>query len=95
MTLLRETIDMAITASDCLVLLPFDRIKNPPVALETWPEGYEKEEKRFSSLSLMLEQFGLGRAKTTCKKEVSAVVMTKKTTSSVAEPRCFLNLKYA
>jgi hypothetical protein len=30
--LLKETIDAAIIASDCLVLLPFSRIKNAPVA---------------------------------------------------------------
>ena len=30
--LLKETIDAAIIASDCLVLLPFGRIKNAPVA---------------------------------------------------------------
>jgi|CryGeyStandDraft_7_1057128.scaffolds.fasta_scaffold825114_1 hypothetical protein len=68
MTLLKETMDIAITASDSLVLLPLDRIKNPPVALETWPEGYEKEEKTFSSSALIPKQFGLGRAKTNCKK---------------------------
>ena len=28
--LLKETIDTPISANDCLVLLPFDRIKNPP-----------------------------------------------------------------
>ena len=30
---------MAVTASDSFVLLPFERIMNAPVALETWPEG--------------------------------------------------------
>jgi len=49
MILLKETKDIAITASDSLVLLPLDRIKNAPVALETWPEGYENEETRSSS----------------------------------------------
>jgi hypothetical protein len=49
MILLKETKDIAITASDSLVLLPLDKIKNAPVALETWPEGYENEETRSSS----------------------------------------------
>jgi hypothetical protein len=78
-----------------LVLLPLDRIKNPPVALETWPEGYEKEGKTFSSSALMPKQLGLGRAKTSCKREVSAVVMNKKIASSIARSRFFLDLKYA
>ena len=95
MTLLKETMDTAIIASDSLVLLLLDRIKNPPVALETWPEGYEKEGKTFSSLTLIPKQFGLGRAKTNCEKELSAVVIKKKIASSIAEPRCFLDSKYA
>jgi hypothetical protein len=44
MTLLKETNDIGITANDSLVLLPLDRIKNAPVAPETWPDGYENEE---------------------------------------------------
>jgi hypothetical protein len=64
MTLLKETSDTAITANDSLVLLPLDRIKNAPVALETWPDGYENEEMLFSSYTLIPGQFGLGRAKT-------------------------------
>ena len=64
MTLLKETSDIAITANDSLVLLPLDRIENAPVALETWPEGYENEEILFSSYTLIPGQFGLGRAKT-------------------------------
>ena len=35
MTLLKETSNIATTANDSLVLLPLDRIKNAPVALET------------------------------------------------------------
>jgi hypothetical protein len=49
MILLKETKDTAITANDSLVLLPLDRIKNAPEALETWSEGYENEETRSSS----------------------------------------------
>jgi hypothetical protein len=44
MILLTETKAMAVAANDSLILLPLDRIRNPPAALETWPEGYEDEE---------------------------------------------------
>jgi hypothetical protein len=64
MILLKETNDIAITANDSLVLLPLDRITNAPVALETWPDGYENEEMISSSYTLIPGQFGLGRAKT-------------------------------
>ena len=64
MTLLKETNDIAITANDSLVLLPLDRSKNAPLALERWPDGYENEEMLFSSYTVIPGQFGLGRAKT-------------------------------
>jgi hypothetical protein len=64
MILLKETDYTAITANDSLVLLLLDRITNAPVALEIWPDGYESEEMRSSSYTLILGQFGLGRAKT-------------------------------
>jgi hypothetical protein len=64
MTLLKETSDIAITANDSLVLLPLDTIKNAPVALETWPDGYENEEMISPSYTLIPGQSGLGRAKT-------------------------------
>jgi hypothetical protein len=64
MILLKETTDTAITAKDSLIVLPLDRIKNAPVALETWPDGYENEEMRSSLGALRPGQFGLGRTKT-------------------------------
>jgi hypothetical protein len=87
--------DMAITASDSLVLFSFDRIRNPPVALETCPEGYEKEGKKLKFSALILKQFGLGRMKTNCKKAVNPVTMMKKSASSTAELNSFFDLKYA